>query len=111
MKIPKYIENLLEKRSKAIKTLRDTDNEIGKWLDMKRIESSYIPVQIQFYTRDDHIRDAIKRTPNRNDPLCDCYHFEYGYGQCWGTKERDSCNCHGNTKYCDFYPRKRGVKE
>lgn len=50
---------------------------------------------------------------------CECYHevarmlyssiLEQSYptvidGECWGTKERDVCNCEGNRSQCDFYP-------
>lgn len=53
---------------------------------------------------------------------CDCYHWreEYTYdtfdpmisgdrkfvkiiGECWGTKEKDRCNCKGDRTKCDFY--------
>lgn len=53
---------------------------------------------------------------------CDCYHWreEYTYdtfdpmisgdrkfvgiiGECWGTKEKDECNCKGDRTKCDFY--------
>ena len=53
---------------------------------------------------------------------CDCYHWreEYVYdtfdpmisgdrkfvriiGECWGTKEKDRCNCKGDRAKCDFY--------
>ena len=106
MTIPKYIEKLLEKRNKAIKKVYDADYEISKWLDQKYIEGGYVPVRM-LYTFDEDIRDSIKRTPDRNEPVCSCYHFKYGYGQCWGTKECEPCRCRGNTKYCDFYPEKR----
>lgn len=36
---------------------------------------------------------------------CSC--FDPIYQCCNGTKERDSCNCRGNEKNCDFYPEKR----
>ena len=31
--------------------------------------------------------------------LCDCYHSGY----CWGTKERDICDCQGRKSRCKFY--------
>lgn len=53
---------------------------------------------------------------------CECYHvteravydpllqqkrfIEYD-GECWGTKERDICNCKGDRCRCDFYPEVR----
>ncbi len=58
--------------------------------------------------------------------LCDCYHEETrkeprynqftGHidhyvditrGVCWGTRECDECNCHGNVQKCTHYPEKR----
>ena len=48
---------------------------------------------------------------------CDCYHQRWVgkdkkhlevIGECWGTKERDECQCGGDPKCCDFYPEKRG---
>lgn len=53
---------------------------------------------------------------------CECYHevtrmlyssiLEQLYptaidGECWGTKERDICNCQGDKCKCDFYPEVR----
>lgn len=56
---------------------------------------------------------------------CNCYHIEkttrYTYhpltgcpiahvidvGVCWGTKERDACDCGGDPVKCDFYPQVR----
>lgn len=35
-------------------------------------------------------------------PKCDCYHD----GVCWGTREKDECNCGGNILRCNFYPEK-----
>lgn len=32
---------------------------------------------------------------------------EVDYGICWGTKDRDRCNCKGNQLECDFYPEVR----
>lgn len=39
---------------------------------------------------------------------CDCYHEQASwdntiYGVCWGTKEKDRCNCKGDRTKCDFY--------
>lgn len=34
---------------------------------------------------------------------CDYYRF----GECWGTRERDRCNCGGDESKCNFYPEKR----
>lgn len=34
--------------------------------------------------------------------LCDCY--DKDSNRCNGTKERDYCNCRGDTYKCDFYP-------
>ena len=42
---------------------------------------------------------------------CKCYHAEKNFlgtiGMCWGTKERDPCNCEGNESQCDFYEKVR----
>lgn len=63
---------------------------------------------------------------------CDCYHWREKYtydtldpmidgdkkfvgivGECWGTKEKDLCNCKGDKTKCDFYSdiRKKAMKE
>lgn len=45
---------------------------------------------------------------------CACYHLlTDGRGECWGTRERDTCTCEGNLCRCDFYPglRAGAVKE
>ena len=34
---------------------------------------------------------------------CECYHVEYGKSVCWGTKEREVCNCEGIKRNCNFY--------
>lgn len=38
---------------------------------------------------------------------CDCYHEEYGRAVCYGTKEREPCDCNGHETECDFYLEKR----
>ena len=38
---------------------------------------------------------------------CDCYHKEFGKDVCYGTKEREECDCGGDKTKCDFYPIKR----
>lgn len=45
---------------------------------------------------------------------CDCWHevepFCYNdkiNGVCYGTKEREYCQCNGDNAKCDFYPEKR----
>lgn len=49
---------------------------------------------------------------------CECYHaiertlynpytpqrYSVIDGECWGTKEKDRCNCKGDKCKCDFYP-------
>lgn len=50
---------------------------------------------------------------------CECYHTRERIvynpytesqkyteidGECWGTKERDTCHCKGDKSQCDFYP-------
>ena len=40
---------------------------------------------------------------------CDCYHEResgpYGViSECWGTREREECSCHGYKELCTFYP-------
>lgn len=34
---------------------------------------------------------------------CSCYHIENGLSVCWGTKEKDVCNCYGDKSKCSFY--------
>ena len=38
---------------------------------------------------------------------CDCYHYEFKKGRCYGTKEIEYCSCEGDKSRCDFYPRKQ----
>lgn len=35
---------------------------------------------------------------------CSCFHNEYGKTVCWGTREREQCNCNGDKRKCNFYP-------
>ena len=44
--------------------------------------------------------------------LCDCYHERdsgpHGViSECWGTREREECSCHGYRELCTFYPEHR----
>ena len=41
---------------------------------------------------------------------CSCYHEEYGKPRCWGTREREPCDCKGDKLNCDFYPEGRKEK-
>lgn len=43
---------------------------------------------------------------------CDCYHEResgpHGVtSECWGTREREECSCHGYKELCTFYPEHR----
>lgn len=55
-----------------------------------------------------HTRERIVYNP---------YTESQGYteidGECWGTKERDTCHCKGDKSQCDFYPyiKKEALKE
>lgn len=63
------------------------------------------------------------------ETLCSCYHEEIRkeprynmltgridhyedvvHSVCWGTKECDPCDCHGNVQNCTHYPEKRNKK-
>ena len=49
---------------------------------------------------------ALPKTP------CDCYHEResgpHGVtSECWGTREREECSCHGYKELCTFYPEHR----
>ncbi len=50
--------------------------------------------------------------PTSHKTPCDCYH-ERGNGphgvisECWGTREREECSCHGYKELCTFYPEHR----
>lgn len=52
---------------------------------------------------DDMARAWLKRQK------CTCWHkgsWIRGYDTCWGTKEREPCNCKGDVTNCDFYEKK-----
>ena len=40
---------------------------------------------------------------NYDNKPCSAYHIEYGKAVCWGTKEREECNCNGDKRKCNFY--------
>ena len=40
---------------------------------------------------------------NFDERRCDAFHIENGRPVCWGTKEKDVCNCNGFSRKCDFY--------
>lgn len=48
-------------------------------------------------------RNARKRPWNE----CDKFHTDDGFPRCWGTREKDVCECEGNKEVCDFYPEVR----
>lgn len=44
-----------------------------------------------------------------SEELCDCYYAQMGidnqsHGVCYGTRERDICDCKGEKRNCNFYP-------
>lgn len=43
------------------------------------------------------------RMVNYVDIPCECYHIENGEQVCWGTKEKEHCNCGGDKRLCNFY--------
>lgn len=49
-------------------------------------------------------------TAYSDNTLCEYWKLRKGYAICKGTKELDVCRCGGDVKKCDFYPKKRGVK-
>ena len=38
---------------------------------------------------------------------CECYNYQNGVSRCWGTPEKDICECEGVESHCDFYAFKR----
>lgn len=61
----------------------------------------FYPSQIKFLDRSPEESKEVPFEP------CKCYHSEYGYGVCWGTKEKDPCSCGGDRTLCDYYPESR----
>lgn len=66
---------------------------------------------------DGRFEPAVEEPESQAQPTslktpCDCYH-ERGSGphgvisECWGTRERDECSCHGYKELCTFYPELR----
>ena len=35
--------------------------------------------------------------------ICKCYNVEHSKTVCFGTKEREACNCNGDKNKCNFY--------
>lgn len=109
------------------------DSEI--WLD----NMSYSAKYKQFNMRDDSIDDTHidgilywAELPSKEqfvkDTMCDCYHvnkvqrfernsignyvsFIKDEPVCYGTKDREPCDCEGNRKYCNFYKEIRDAAE
>jgi len=44
-------------------------------------------------------------------PVIDHVPEEVEVSECWGTKEREECNCGGDPSKCTFYPEKRAEAE
>ena len=53
---------------------------------------------------------ALYLEQNRKDRpsgCCDCYRIEFGRPVCYGTREKESCECGGCEENCDFYEKRR----
>lgn len=61
----------------------------------------FYPSQIKFLDR------SPEKSKEASFEPCKCYYSEYGYGVCWGTKEREACSCGGDRSLCDHYPESR----
>lgn len=65
MKIPKYIDKLLEKRAKAALDFTDADSQLVEWLDKNKIKvgsdhiSSGACSLLEPYSSIDYIRECI----------------------------------------------------
>lgn len=58
------------------------------------------------------VKECDNTTTTETQEKCGAYHEEDYYGGhggvCWGTKEKDPCDCNGDVKHCTHYPEKRG---
>lgn len=54
--------------------------------------------------RDPQTQEKAKKRPWNE---CSCFHTDDGSPRCWGTREKDVCECMGNKAICDFYPEVR----
>jgi hypothetical protein len=53
----------------------------------------------------------VESKKKESENKCSCYHVEWGKARCWGTKEKDECDCGGDERRCNFYPEKRKVND
>ena len=49
----------------------------------------------------------LENKKKESENKCHCYHVEWGKARCWGTKEKDECDCGGDRRKCTHYPENR----
>ena len=123
--LEQFIYCAVDKNNKILKirgtTYFDSIDQLEK--DVNYHNSFYLPSNQWFIKR-------FKLVESPENILCSCYHTKIEkepryntitgqidhyenveYGICWGTKECDVCNCKGNKRNCDFYPKNRYEQE
>lgn len=80
------------------------------YIDDHALDASYLENVLKFSKYYQEIVDKKSNmcyNNNTEEKVCDCWHIEDTWigkhGVCWGTREKDICDCGGNTKQCDFY--------
>lgn len=97
-----------------------TDDELYM-LSRQAIESSYEIVESGSYSKEEILlhekilNEIIEEQKRRKNEICEYYHevvthrysawqdkqIDKTVGTCWGTKEREECNCKGKKCNCD----------
>lgn len=73
---------------------------MAMWTEEKRPEMQDIPTRKKNFDK-----KLVSHASCVERKICSCYHEEGCYGpECWGTKERDSCDCNGDKSKCTHYP-------
>ena len=89
----------------------DSEPDVGVVQRIKEAGDGYWDLDMDMYSYHMKREELDKACTLIEDVKCDCYHESdrykpYSDGECWGTKEKDPCNCGGDKSRCEYYPEK-----
>ena len=92
-------EEIIDSLKRAYKMLIDATNNKRSVTDA---EAFHCQVAIKDAIT---LLEPVMATVSMPNNICDCWHISQytGKQECWGTKERDICDCNGNKNNCNFY--------
>ena len=107
---------MIPKKGQKVKIAFEDSVEYGVVYSVDRIAEEHTDEVAYCIALDSHSRYIINEKDMDEmctvvEDICNCYHetdrFKpYSDGECWGTKEKDPCNCGGDKSRCEYYPEK-----